>query len=135
MKTSMLLIPIGVCCTVIFLCSQLGSVPALVPWLSPSGMQIMGHLGLYFCLGFFTAWNLWALLGPRTVIVLVLTADLCVGFGIYDEFHQSFIQGRGVEFFDVVTDLLGGFAGGLAFVVLANMKRAIWTPLWPREQR
>jgi len=37
----------------------------------------------------------------------LLTILICIFYGIGDEFHQSFIPGRFVSFFDVVADTLG----------------------------
>jgi VanZ family protein len=40
-------------------------------------------------------------------IVAIIVVAFCVLFGISDEYHQSFIQGRSVSFWDVVADGLG----------------------------
>lgn len=71
------------------------------------GLRNLAHLFLYGVLGFLVAlvqrgfgWKIvfYSLLG-----VLI--------FALLDEFHQSFVPGRGAELKDVGTDLMGGTIG------------------------
>lgn len=39
--------------------------------------------------------------------VVIRSVIICLLFGISDEFHQYFIPGRSVSFFDLVADVLG----------------------------
>ena len=44
--------------------------------------------------------------GKKNIAAIIVIA-LCVLFGISDEYHQSFIPGRQVSFWDLVADGLG----------------------------
>ncbi|HEY0714381.1 MAG TPA: VanZ family protein [Polyangia bacterium] len=48
---------------------------------------------------------------------------MALGFGITDEFHQSFVPGRAVELLDGVADLVGGFLGAVAYEQRARRGR------------
>ncbi len=45
--------------------------------------------------------------GKRAVSISLMTMGICILYGIGDEFHQSFVPGRFVSFFDVVADTVG----------------------------
>jgi len=112
----------------IFLASQFGSVPAESSLLSVYGaIDTIGHLVLYFGLGFFVARyiSVGMQLGPAGV--LVITSALCLLFGFFDEMHQAYVPGRSAEFRDLTADLLGGVGGGFVYMVLAGLAG------WARE--
>jgi hypothetical protein len=43
-------------------------------------------------------------------VAAIIVVALCVLFGLSDEYHQSFIPGRFVSFWDVVADGFGAFS-------------------------
>jgi VanZ family protein len=49
----------------------------------------------------------------ETILIWGLTAALCFVYGISDEFHQYFVEGRCAEIDDVFADLIGGLLGGV----------------------
>ena len=54
---------------------------------------------------------------PWLVVVTVL---LCLGYGLSDEYHQSFIPGREPSLVDVLFDVLGALAVSLVWLLLAG---------------
>ena len=80
--------------------SELPSTRVSIP-----GFDKVLHVGAY---GLLTALMLWGDRGPTGVRAL-LWATLASVYGISDEFHQSFIPSRNVEFWDVVADATGAF--------------------------
>ena len=58
-------------------------------------------------MGVFLAWPLLNIKTPwKWVLILIIPLR-----GALDEFHQSFVPGRNVDFFDGVTDCFGGLVG------------------------
>jgi VanZ family protein len=43
---------------------------------------------------------------------------LCAGYGVLDEYHQSFVPGRNPDVFDVAADITGAVLGAWLLVVL-----------------
>lgn len=73
------------------------------------GIDKLAHVIAYGCLAGTFLYGLQPFFNTNynkftAAIIVVL---LCVLFGISDEFHQSFIPGRFVSFWDVVADGLG----------------------------
>lgn len=134
MKTTGNWIPIVLCAAAIFVISQNDQFTALFPWVPGETKEMIGHLGLYFLLGFFLARYLFRM-GVGGVTALVLTANLSAVLGFYDEFHQSFVGGRGVQLFDIIMDLAGGTAGGLAYLAWAAARWLVVKSARPREPR
>gem|GEM_PF-712006 len=124
MNYSRLWIPVALSVVTIFLISQFGQVPKMLPWISPLAKEMLGHLGLFLFLGLFVARYL-SEMGFRTTMVVLLTVLLCAGYGVFDEFHQYFVADRGVEVSDFAVDLVGGLAGGLIYI--------LWTRLRPGQ--
>ncbi len=133
MKTRRSWIPIALTAAGIFLISQYGEVPKVLPWLSTDVKQMGGHLILFFCLGFLTARYLWGM-GLGVLPTAVLTLDLCALFGIYDEFHQFWVDGRGVELLDLKLDVVGGLLGCLIYLAWGLICNLVKRPRVPREQ-
>lgn len=70
------------------------------------------HASAFGVLGYLLA------LGSGTSLqkhVLWLVPLLVLGFGVLDEFHQSFIVGRSVSLGDVVADTTGAIAAAIAW--------------------
>jgi VanZ family protein len=128
MKKLLLLIPILIFGGVIYLSSELLTVPPGTQWHSQYvALDATAHVFLYFFLGFFVAYYVSDSLQVRALGTLVLTGALCLTFGVGDEFHQMYIPNRGAEFRDLFWDLIGALAGGLLYVMLAGLVR------WIRE--
>lgn len=51
---------------------------------------------------------------------VVLAVVLSTGYGVTDEYHQSFVPERHSELADVAKDLLGALAGGGLFFLTAT---------------
>lgn len=47
----------------------------------------------------------------RRITVYALTVIVALAYGVFDEWHQSFVPGRGVSGWDVVFDGIGALAG------------------------
>ncbi len=59
---------------------------------------------------------------------------LAAGFGIFDEFRQSFTPGRSVEVADALADALGAATAVLLYRKLAWWRRLLeWNPI-PKQQ-
>jgi len=101
----------------LFLLSSWSSPPSL-----PEGSDKLAHMALYAGLGVL---SLWALADGRAARVRV---GVCVGavliavaYGIFDEYHQAFVDGRSSEVADLVADAVGAStaaAGAKLWVIL-----------------
>ena len=49
--------------------------------------------------------------GLRGILLILFAGFISVGFACTDEFHQSFVAGRGPSKRDVMIDSIGAFAG------------------------
>lgn len=81
------------------------------------GLRNMAHIFLYSLLGFFMTLTQKGF-GLKTVCYSLGGVLI---FALLDEFHQSFVPGRGAELKDVGTDLLGGLIG----ILLAGLLKKI----------
>ena len=108
---------------VIYIIGQYGQVPEACPWISVQAKEIIGHMLLYLSLGMLIARYLSGAFGLKSLLLILIVVDICAMFGIYDEFHQGYVKGRGVEVFDVLVDMVGGFLGALIVTVFDKLKR------------
>jgi len=73
--------------------------------------------GLVYTLLGLTA--LWALppqfRRQRPLAASVVVVLFCLGYGLSDEFHQSFVPGRFASLGDVIADTVGGLLAAVAF--------------------
>jgi len=98
----------------------LSDQPALhVPPLFP-GQDKLFHAAVYAVLGILVTGTLRPERGSGSRRQVWLAAALVAGYGILDEFHQSFVPGRSAEFFDVVADVAGGLLGIAIMRLLVN---------------
>jgi hypothetical protein len=113
-------LPVMAWCGVIFL---LSSMPGGGAGRDPLLWRVLttgGHLAEYGVLG--------VLLG-RTVppgagfAWWFLGWGLAVLWGVSDEFHQSFVPGRDVEFYDVTMDAIGAAAGLVVWRLWLRVRR------------
>lgn len=70
----------------------------------------LGHVTVYFILAVTVAFPLYVY-GVRGLALMLLAGIICVGFAGLDEYHQSFVAGRGPSKRDVVIDSIGIFIG------------------------
>jgi VanZ family protein len=116
-------IPVVAYCGGIFYLSSLNKVPGVLTIVPDK----IGHAILYAGLGFLVALYLKRNHDPKTRVIWNLTAAFCLVYGISDEFHQYFVDGRSSEIGDVMADLVGGLMGAVLFteVVKRNLFPAL----------
>lgn len=78
----------------------------------------MAHFSIYMILGFLI---LNALDNKDIKFVLII----CILYAISDEFHQSFVPGRGPQLKDVFIDTAGSICGIISYSILNNIKMKI----------
>ncbi len=106
------------------------------PEFGPSfpGADKIAHFGFYGVMGFlFVLWR--REIGTGAAVAVVLAAIFAALLGAVDEFHQQWIPGRSMEFFDWVADFAGGMAGGFCSTVAASMIPFLLTPKNPPSSR
>jgi hypothetical protein len=88
---------------------------AIFRWISPSWQNAL-HVPAYASLGFAWWWALraWPLKPIEQVIFALLVA---AAYGVFDEWHQSFVPGRYSSLTDVMLDVIG---------ILLGLMLAIW---------
>lgn len=103
---------------VIFVASQLGSLPETPSWWPGSiiDTDTFTHLCMYASLGLFVARYLSISKPLSGKEVLLFTASLCLSYGVFDEIHQMYVDGRTAEFRDLVSDVAGAWVGGSLYV-------------------
>ncbi|WP_342759315.1 VanZ family protein [Kineothrix sedimenti] len=89
----------------------------------------LGHVTEYFILAVTVAFPLYVY-GVRGFALMVVAGIFCVGFAAFDEYHQSFVAGRGPSSRDVAIDSIGIFIG----IVLVRIvgwagRKTIFRPL------
>lgn len=80
------------------------------------------HMTEYFCLAVAVAFPFYVY-GLRGFPLLLVAGAICVGFAGLDEYHQSFVDGRGPSLRDVGIDSIGIFFG------IMVVKLLCWTTL------
>ncbi len=70
----------------------------------------LAHMVEYFLLAVAVAFPLYVY-GVRGIWLLLLAGFFCVSFAMGDEYHQSFVAGRGPSWRDVLIDSVGIFWG------------------------
>lgn len=97
----------------------------------------LGHITEYFVLAVSVAFPLYVY-GVRGIPLMIFAGLFCVGFAAFDEYHQSFVKGRGPSKKDVAIDSIGIFIGIILvrivgwtgrmtiFRPLANKKKGDW---------
>lgn len=70
----------------------------------------IAHMGEYFLLAVAVAFPLYVY-GLRGILLMIVAGLFCVAFACGDEYHQSFVEGRGPSKRDVLIDSFGVFWG------------------------
>ncbi|HEY8219171.1 MAG TPA: VanZ family protein [Methylobacter sp.] len=102
-------------CLLIYWLSNQPTLP--VPRLFAFQDKIL-HAGAYFIMGVL-AWRSFKHLLNRPMALAVLSTTFCSLYGISDEWHQSFVDGRSSDIFDWVADTSGA---GLAVFFLHKLR-------------
>ena len=84
----------------------------------------LAHMTEYFILAITVALPFYVY-GLRGFPLLLVAGIICVGFACTDEYHQSFVAGRGPSMWDVCIDSIGAFFG----IMLVRI--VCWTLLAP----
>lgn len=73
------------------------------------GVDKLAHCIAYGCLAATFLYGLHPLINSsiKKNIAAIIVITFCLFFGISDEYHQSFIPGRSVSFWDIVADAFG----------------------------
>jgi VanZ family protein len=98
-------------CLLIYWLSDQSTLP--VPSIFSFQDKIL-HAGAYFIMGVL-AWRSFKHWPNRSITTALLTVAFCSLYGISDEWHQSFVEGRFSEIADWLADTSGA---GLAVVLL-----------------
>ena len=100
------------------------SIPDLsTPSIGVNFSDKLAHFGVYSILGILTAYGFdkYGYRGKKIILYGILLTGF---YGIFDEFHQYFVPGRFLEFFDIVADILGAFVGIVVYVKIFNRNNA-----------
>jgi VanZ family protein len=98
--------PLALMALIFYLSAQPSVGPELPAW-----TRIVAHFSEYALLTVLWIWALAPLLGRRA---LLAAAGIALAYAISDEVHQSFVEGRESDPFDVLIDALGiAFAVGV----------------------
>lgn len=93
----------------------------------------LAHMTEYFILAVCVSLPFYVY-GLRGFPLLLVAGFICVGFACGDEYHQSFVDGRGPSVRDVCIDSVGVFTG---IIVVRIICYTLLAParMWARHQR
>ena len=95
----------------------------------------LAHMTEYFLLAVSVSFPLYVY-GVRGLWLPVLAGGFCVAFAALDEYHQSFVAGRGPSKKDVAIDSIGVLAGVLMVQFICFIGRiTIFRPLAKQKKR
>ena len=95
----------------------------------------LAHMTEYFLLAVSVSFTLYVY-GVRGLWLPILAGGFCVAFAALDEYHQSFVAGRGPSKRDVAIDSIGILAGVLMVQFVCFIGRmTIFRPLAKRKKR
>ena len=90
-----------------------------MPWIENFNF---GHFIAYFIL----AGLLWWAIGSYRLSISFIVVLLCLLYGITDEFHQSFVEGRTADLKDIINDTIGATLA-MMFVRLPFIKNRLFS--------
>lgn len=111
-------------CIGLFVLSSLSHPPKIIPF--PDGFpnaDKFSHGIFYFFLAVLSLRGFRKL--PHEYIskhFIILAFSFCVFYGVTDEWHQLFVEGRSCEFWDWVADVLGATAGVCVYLLHRKIK-------------
>ena|SRR3989338_3072702 len=82
------------------------------------------HIAEYFLEGWLFSRALGGTMRLDSKIILAATAIFCLLYGLTDEFHQFFVEGRTSSLVDVLADGIGGALGGYVYISRLRTKTA-----------
>ncbi|MCK4494190.1 MAG: VanZ family protein [Methylococcales bacterium] len=111
----------GLCfyCGVIYWLSDQSVIPA--PLLFPYQDKLF-HFIAYFIMGIF-AWRNFRHFVRQPYYLMMVNLIFCSIYGMTDEWHQLFVEGRQADVFDWIADSLGGGFCAWGFYQLSRLKR------------
>lgn len=77
----------------------------------------LAHMSEYFLLALALSFPFYVY-GLRGIPLMLVAGFICVAFACGDEYHQSFVAGRGPSVRDVIIDSIGSFFGILAVRII-----------------
>ncbi|MFH0821608.1 MAG: VanZ family protein [Pseudomonadota bacterium] len=130
-------LPVIACGITMFVASELPPPAWIDRRLTTFGMRldVVCHLAGFLVMGFFTARLLARTRKEGRLECLVFTAALCTTAGVLDEGHQMFVDGRGAELIDVLSDMAGSVLGAAAYVAGGDRIRICSTGDHGRKHR
>jgi len=122
-KIFLLWLPVVLCMATIFVLSSMPSTP-----IPPSlrGLDKPEHFlayGILAVLAFIASRGTWPSL--KIGALMMLSIAISVGYGMTDEYHQSFVPSRCCEFSDWLADLMGATTGAVLAAITARVKRML----------
>lgn len=95
----------------------------------------LAHMTEYFLLAMSVSFPLYVY-GVRGLWLPILAGGICVGFAALDEYHQSFVAGRGPSKKDVAIDSIGVLGGVLMVQFFCFLGRiTVFRPLAKKRTR
>lgn len=95
----------------------------------------LAHMTEYFLLAVSVSFPLYVY-GVRGIWLPLLAGTICVGFACLDEYHQSFVAGRGPSKKDVAIDSIGVAVGVILVQILCFIGRVtVFRPLAKKKKR
>lgn len=89
----------------------------------------LGHVTEYFILAVTVAFPLYVY-GVRGFALMLVAGVFCVAFAGFDEYHQSYVAGRGPSKRDVAIDSIGIFVGVIVVRIVCWLgRKTIFRPL------
>jgi len=98
-------------CLLIFWLSDQPTLP--VPHMFTFQDKIL-HTGAYFIMGIL-AWHSFKHLLSESMALALISTTFCSLYGISDEWHQSFVEGRSSDIFDWMADTSGASLAAYLF--------------------
>jgi VanZ family protein len=93
------------------------------PWLAAPSLfenqDKLHHLGAYFIMGIL-AWRNFRHFLRTPALLAAISVTFCSLYGISDEWHQSFVEGRNSDLIDWLADTLGASLAVLSIHYLTN---------------
>ena len=95
----------------------------------------LAHMTEYFLLAVSVSFPLYVY-GVRGIWLLLLAGGFCVGFAALDEYHQSFVAGRGPSKRDVAIDSIGIAVGVILVQIVCFIGRVtVFRPLAKKKKK